>query len=188
MAHKPKGKKSGKAKKPASRATSPRPSAPAKPTIVNLRFHNEGTMAASKTGHAKPGEHKPRRRRKKNPSFGEAVLKVLGGVAAATGVAIAEIVVISKWDHPVVAYGLPAVVTLGGMGIATKYPTVGLGVAAGAVAPVVGLPVAAALLGATQTQKGAAALRGAAWREYPRLSAVQMGAVRMGAVRMGRAA
>lgn len=90
----------------------------------------------------------PRRRRRRNgTTFVQAVGKVLGAAAAmfASGVVVtvgtAKISPGSAWSM----YGIPLAAGALGAGIATRYPLIGAGVAAGGAAPFV-LPAASKLL------------------------------------------
>jgi hypothetical protein len=209
MAKKKAAKKTGKRK--AARRGEPAKRAPVSPTVVQLRFQNEGaTMAKKKTGGHKqktggrkrnpsnPKHHGRRRRRNpKGPTFVQALGKVLGATAAMFGTGVLVTVGVSKIapGNPLSEYGIPALTALLGAGVATKAPMIGAGIAAGAAAPFV-LPVAARVLGpaipvANPTTTGAAttgaALRavamGGAWRELSQYPRpAGVGAVSMGAV------
>jgi hypothetical protein len=147
-----------------------------------------------KTNPANPAAKNPGRRpRRRNPktTFVQAVGKVLGGAAAMFGSGVLVTLGTAKIKPGAwyTMYGIPVAAGLAGAAIATKWPVVGLGVAAGGAAPFV-LPVASRMLQPatpTTTTPAVAGLRavamGNAWRSLnasQRMSAVRMGAVRMG--------
>lgn len=164
---------------------------------VTVRFANEGAMAAKKNPTKKNGPKrssgkkgggrkgkKGARRRRHNPSFMSRLGHVLlvGGVAVAAGVGTLYASQKLSATHPNLAmYGVPAAGALVGAGVAAKWPTVGIGIAAGSVAAPLSVTVATRLLTPSATSGLASAARRA------RLRAVHMGAVEdgMGSVHMG---
>lgn len=199
--------------------------------MAKKKLHGAALAAHNKAkGHRKSNPSNPkangRRRRRRNPAqmtFIQALGKVAGGAAAMFGsgvlTTIASVKLSSAMATPATAtaaavpasaawaYVPSALMALLGAGIATRYPLVGAGVAAGGAAPFI-LPVTARILTpattstATTTATPAAApatpatvsaLRavamGGSWRSlnsYP--TPMNMSAVRMGAVSMGRQA
>ena len=145
------------------------------------------------------GHGKRRRRRNPHVTFVQAAGKVLGTAAAMFGSGVLVTLGTSKIapGSPWSLYGIPAATALLGAGIATRYPLVGGGVAAGAAATFV-LPVASRMLGpglssasttttaptaSTVSALHAVAMGGSGWRSLntiPRVGAVRMGAVAMG--------
>ena len=137
-----------------------------------------------------PATNPRRRRRNPKTTFVQAVGKVLGGAAAMFGSGVLVTLGTAKIKPGAwyTMYGIPVAAGLTGAAIATKWPVVGLGIAAGGAAPFV-LPVASRMLqpatpAATTTTSGLRAVAmGNAWRSLN--TAQRMNAVRMGAVRMG---
>jgi hypothetical protein len=192
-----------------------------------LAAHNK----AKRRGHRKSNpasnpKSNGRRRRRRNPAqmtFIQAFGKVAGGAAAMFGsgvlTTIASVKLSSAMATPATAtaaavpasaawaYVPSALMALLGAGIATRYPLVGAGVAAGGAAPFI-LPVTARILtpattsttattatpaAAPATPATVSALRavamGGSWRSlnsYP--TPMNMSGVRMGGVSMGRQA
>jgi hypothetical protein len=147
---------------------------------------------------AKTNPQNPRRRRprRNGTTFVQAVGKVLGAAAAMVGtgvlvtVGVSKIAPGSKWS----GYGIPLAAGVLGAGIATRYPLLGAGVAAGGAAPFV-LPLGARVMQPSLTSGGSSttvsSLRAvsSALRSNPGLlGAVRMSAVTMGRVNMGRQA
>jgi hypothetical protein len=166
-------------------------------------------LAAHNRAHGRKGGHKggrktnpggapqsnPRRPRRRNPktTFVQALVKVGGAAAAMFGsgviVTLGTAKLESSWASKAATYVLPVAAVGLGAAVATKYPLVGAGVAAGGAAPFV-LPVSSRMLQpAAPAATGTAGLRavamGSTWRSLS--SAQRMNAVRMGAVSMGRA-
>lgn len=145
------------------------------------------------TNPPKPNRRAPRRRN--GTTFVTALGRVLGAGAAmfATGVLVTVGVSKISPGSKVSGYGIPAVAGLLGAGVATRWPLVGAGIAAGAAAPFV-LPVAQRVMqpsltagssttsSTTSTVSSVRALRPGA------LGAISMRAVNMRAVSMGRVA
>jgi hypothetical protein len=148
--------------------------------------------ALAKTNPANPG---PRRRRRRNgTTFMQALVKVAGAAAAMFGSGVVVTYGVSKImpGSKVSGYGIPLLAGVVGAGIATKYPLVGAGVAAGGAAPFV-LPVAARVMqpsltsGSSTTVSSLRAVSSSLRHNNPGLlGAVRMSAVSMGRVSMGR--
>lgn len=163
------------------------------PTVVNLRFSNEGRPMT--TPKKNPAGTKKKKKRNPKVTFWQAILKVAGAGAAGVGTAVVTMYGASKLppnSSKAWGYVIPVGAALVGAGIATKAPVVGLGVAVGALAPF-GFPIVVSLLApAQQTTQGlAGALRavsmggGPGYRElaqtnYPRPRGI--GTVSMGTV------
>jgi hypothetical protein len=97
-------------------------------------------------------KHPRRRRRRHNPGFFARLGMLLGAGALAVGTGVGVTVLQAKIapGNPLSLYGVPLVTLLGGAALAAKWPTVGAGVAIGALSPFT-LPVASRLLGGGTT-------------------------------------
>jgi len=148
--------------------------------------HKGGHGRKSNPGGGAPAKTNPRgrRRRRNGTTFVQALGKVLGAGAAMFGSGVlvtlgtAKIAPGSPWSM----YGIPLAAGALGAGIATRYPLIGAGVAAGGAAPFV-LPVASRMLTSGIPSANAPAVSGlravamgSTWR---RMAAVRMGAVSM---------
>jgi len=155
-----------------------------------------GHKAAGRKGNPAnpPAQNPGRRRRRRNPhvTFVQAVGKVLGAGAAMFGSGVlvtlgtAKIAPGSPWSM----YGIPLAAGALGAAVATRYPLIGAGVAAGGAAPFV-LPVASRMLqpsapAAAPAASTVAALRavamGGGWRALNAYPGRGMNAVSMRAV------
>lgn len=168
---------------------------------AHQRAHGRGGHRSKGKRKSNPGgaamtNPKPNRRhhrRRNGTTFVTALGRVLGAGAAmfATGVLVTMGVSKISPGSKVSGYGIPAVAALVGAGVATRWPLVGAGIAAGSAAPFV-LPVAQRVMQpsltastsstTSSTVSSVRALRPGA------LGAVSMRAVKMGAVSMGRVA
>lgn len=141
---------------------------------------------------ANPPNPPGRRKKRRNPptTFVQALLKVAGGAAAMFGSGVLVTVGASKIKpgSPWTLYGFPVAAGVLGAAVATKYPVVGVGIAAGGAAPFV-IPASTRMLQGPSANAASpatvSALRavamGGGWRalnEYPR----PMAGVRMGTV------
>lgn len=167
---------------------------------VTFRYANGAAMAKKKNAkknpkrsHRRHGKHNPKRsHRRRNPggrkmTFGTALGHALAGAAVmfASGVIVTVATAKIKPGSPWSLYGIPTVTGLAGAAIATKYPLIGVGVAAGAAAPFVlptGAKVIADLPASSQTTSGARQLAAATQRA---MRSVQLGRVKMGVVQLG---
>ena len=136
---------------------------------------HKGKKPHHNPGHkGKGGKGKNKRRR--NPEEGKAGLMtrvghLLGAAAVALGSATLTTVIQAKVmpGNPFSLYGAPALVFLGGAALASKYPTIGTGIALGGVVGPFALPIAARVLGGTAASKPLAGF------DYDELGAVELG-------------
>lgn len=119
-----------------------------------------------------PKQHRRRARRNPRETFGRALLKVGGAIAATLGVGVVNVWAVSKFpDSKVATFGIPIGTAILGAGIATRMPVLGLGVAAGAAAPFV-YPITDKTIGSGTSSTAAKALSAVAmgatgYRELP---------------------
>ena len=139
-----------------------------------------------------PASNPRRRRRNPKVTFVQALMKVGGAAAAMFGSGVVVTLATAKleqnWASKMATYAVPLAAVGIGAGVATKWPLVGAGVAAGGAAPFV-LPVSSRML-QPAAPTGTAGLRAVAmgnvWRSLNAYPGRRMSAVRMGAVSMGR--
>lgn len=177
MARKKTKKKKGKGKRKAQST---------RPTSITIR--HEATMARKSNkkgkGHGRKGGHHGRkknspRRRRRNPDFTQRLVSLLGGAGVALGTGVLVTLGAGKImpGSNVTLYGIPAAAFLAGVALSGKMPTIGAGMALGAVGPFT-IPLASRLLSATQpsaTTTATATAKGLRAVEMRGLGAVEMG-------------